>query len=308
MAGRRAAGLSLVSRPRLLVGDPTEQALAFLPSRLWLIGLGNLGQAFAWLFACLPYGDRSKVALLLQDFDRITPANESTSLLSFKTDVGRRKSRVVSEWLEARGFNTMLEERRFGDWTKRGPDEPGVALCGVDNAYAGTALEKPGFDLVIEAGLGAGPNAFRSISMQAFPASRTAEQIWSRDVGRTDSSIENMPAYQALKRDGMDSCGLTQLASPQVGVPFVGLIAATLVVAELFRRLHGGTADWNLHPARLRRSTISRRRSCPLHPTKVATSLQITIRRNNAAGKPPQQPHTASLKAIGRGSVSLSDL
>ena len=238
-----AAGLSLWHPGAdWLVGDPTERALAFLPSRLWLIGLGNLGQAFAWLLACLPYGDRSKVDLLLQDFDRIAPANESTSLLSFKTDVGRRKSRVVSEWLEARGFSTMLEERRFGDWTKRGPDEPGVALCGVDNAYARSALDKPGFDLVIEAGLGAGPHAFRSISMHSFPASRTAEQIWSRDIGRTDSSIENMPAYQALKRDGMDSCGLTQLASRTVGVPFVGLIAATLVVAELLRRLHGGTA------------------------------------------------------------------
>ena len=28
---------------------------SYLPSRLWLIGLGNLGQAFSWLLACLPY-------------------------------------------------------------------------------------------------------------------------------------------------------------------------------------------------------------------------------------------------------------
>jgi hypothetical protein len=241
MAGRRAAGLSLWHPGAdWLAPDLKEPPLAFLPSRLWLIGLGNLGQAFAWLLACLPYGDRSQVDLVLQDFDRIAPSNDSTSLLSFKADVGRRKSRVVSEWMESRGFCTIIEERRFGDWTRRATDEPGVALCGVDNAYARTALEKAGFDLVIETGLGAGPHAFRSISMHSFPASRSAEQIWSRHVGQADDNLEHMPAYQALKKQGMDSCGLTQLASRTVGVPFVGLIAATLVISELLRRLHGG--------------------------------------------------------------------
>lgn len=40
----------------------------------------------------------------------------------------------------------------------------------------------------------------------------------------------------------MDGCGLTQLASRTVGVPFVGLIAACLTIAEVLRRLHGGAA------------------------------------------------------------------
>ena len=71
MAGRRPAGLSLW-RPDAdwLACDLTEPALAFLPSRLWLIGLGNLGQAFAWALAVLPYGDRRDVQIVLQDFDR----------------------------------------------------------------------------------------------------------------------------------------------------------------------------------------------------------------------------------------------
>jgi hypothetical protein len=65
MAGRRAAGLSLWHPGAdWLAGDPTEPPLTFLPSRLWLIGLGNLGQAFAWLLTCLPYGDRSNIELV----------------------------------------------------------------------------------------------------------------------------------------------------------------------------------------------------------------------------------------------------
>ncbi len=243
MAGRRAAGLSLwCPGADWRAADPSEPALAYMPSKLWLIGLGNLGQAFAWLLACLPYEDRAKVQLLLQDFDRLAPSNDSTSLLSFLRDVGQRKTRAVAEWLDERGFETLLEERRFGPWISRTADEPSVALCGVDNALARAALEKPGFDLVVEAGLGAGPHAFRSFSMHTFPSSRSAEQLWSRQVAAADDNFENKPAYQALRHDGMDQCGLAQLASRTVGVPFVGLIAAALAVSELLRRLHGGTA------------------------------------------------------------------
>jgi hypothetical protein len=82
MAGRCAAGMSLWHPGAgWLAADPTEPALAFLPSRLWLIGLGNLGQAFAWLLACLPYGDRNQIELVLQDFDRIAPSNHIALVL-----------------------------------------------------------------------------------------------------------------------------------------------------------------------------------------------------------------------------------
>jgi hypothetical protein len=241
MAGRRPAGLSLW-RPGSdwLVSDLSEPVLAYLPSRLWLIGLGNLGQAFAWLLASLPYEDPTQVQLVLQDFDRIARSNESTSLLSFTADIGRRKCRTVGDWLDARGFDTFLEERRFGSSTRRSDHEPGAALCGVDNALARAALEQAGFDLVVEAGLGAGPQAFRSISMHTFPATRSAVEIWSRQVAGASHSYEGRPAYQALKEAGMDPCGLTQLASRTVGVPFVGLIAGCLVLSELLRRLNGG--------------------------------------------------------------------
>ncbi|MGE0063319.1 MAG: hypothetical protein AB7T86_14705 [Xanthobacteraceae bacterium] len=243
LAGRRGHGLSLWQPGKnWLASDETEPLLAYLPSRLWLIGLGNLGQAFAWLLAALPYTETATAQLVLQDFDRIASSNDSTSLLSFIRDIGRRKGRVVADWLEARGFETFIEERRFGEWTRRSADEPGVALCGVDNALARAALEDAGFDIVIEAGLGAGPEAFLSIAMHTFPGARRAKEMWSRQVGEGSKSFENMPAYQRLKDAGMESCGLTQLASRTVGVPFVGLIAGCLVISELLRRLHGGTA------------------------------------------------------------------
>lgn len=241
--GHRDAGLSLW-RPgaNWLEPDESEPALTYLPSRLWLIGLGNLGQAFSWLLASLPYEMPRDVHLVLQDYDRIAQSNDSTSMLSCITDIGKMKSRVVSDWLEARGFTTYLEERRFGPWTRRTKDEPGLALCGVDNANARAVLDQAGFDLIVEVGLGGGPQAFRNMSIHTFPASRTPAQIWGGQVAQADENFEAQPAYQALKQVGMDGCGLTQLASRTVGAPFVGLIAACLTIAEVLRRLHGGAA------------------------------------------------------------------
>jgi hypothetical protein len=243
MAGRRTAGLSLWQPGAdWLDVDESEPELAFLPSNLWIIGLGNLGQAFAWLLALMPYETPQELQLVLQDYDRIAPSNDSTSLLSYKHDTNKMKARVVADWLDKRGFTTFIEERRFGPWTKRHADEPGVALCGVDNALARSALDQAGFPLIVEAGLGGGPQAFRSLGIHTFPSSRTAAEIWAKQVALADTSTEDMPAYQALKKSGIDACGLTHLASRTVGVPFVGLIAACLAMSELLRRLHGGKA------------------------------------------------------------------
>jgi hypothetical protein len=244
LAGRRPLGLSLW-RPGTdwLLPDATEPDLAYLPSRLWLIGLGNLGQAYSWLLACLPFADPGEVELLLQDFDSMAQSNESTSLLATRAALGKKKTRWVSDWLEARGFRTSVEERRFGPWTRRQPWEPGVALCGVDNGPARASLESAAFDLVVESGLGAGPDGFRNFSMHSFPGPRRADRIWSANDRSSAPDVAHLPAYTKLGRDGLDECGLAQLASRTVGVPFVGLIAAGLVISELLRRLHGGRAQ-----------------------------------------------------------------
>ena len=59
VAGRRSTGLSLWEprcdwRDKRAYGEPCR----YLPKRLWLIGLGHLGQAYAWALPFLPYEDR----------------------------------------------------------------------------------------------------------------------------------------------------------------------------------------------------------------------------------------------------------
>jgi hypothetical protein len=242
MAGRRPSGLSLWQPGGdWQRSDPSEPVVTYLPSQLWIIGLGNLGQAFTWVLGSLSYPTNPKPLLVVQDFDRVMASNVSTSLLTTPHAVGRKKARVVANWAEARGFDAVIEERRFGTWIQRASDEPAAALCGVDNALARSHLEGAGFGLIVEAGLGAGHGGFRNISQHVFPGSRTAAEIWSNPAGMLPE-VQDMPAYREMRRSGMDQCGVAQLASKTVAVPFVGLTAACLVVSELLRRLHGGEA------------------------------------------------------------------
>ena len=241
-AGFRSQGLSLW-RPDASVdwrlNDDTEPALAYLPARLWLIGLGHLGQAYLWALGLLPYPRPSGLELVLQDVDAITISSESTSVLSDRSMVGIRKTRAMAAWAKLRGFSASIHERLFdGDFRRQGR-EPAVALCGLDNALGRQALDQVGFDFVVEAGLGRDHRNFQTMRLHTLPARRSAVEIW-KAAGSTER-VETRQAYQALLRKGqLDQCGVTLLAGKAVGAPFVGSVAACLAVSEVLRLLHGG--------------------------------------------------------------------
>lgn len=241
-AGLRSQGLSLWS-PHASVDwrldDDTEPALAYLPARLWLIGLGHLGQAYLWALGLLPYPKPSGLELVLQDVDAITVSSESTSLLSDRAMVGTRKTRAMAAWAELRGFTASIHERLFDGGFLRQGREPAIALCGLDNALGRQALDQVGFDFVVEAGLGRDHRNFQTMRLHTLPAGRSAAEIW-KTTGRTEK-VEDRQAYQALLRKGqLDQCGVTLLAGKAVGAPFVGSVAACLAVSEVLRLLHGG--------------------------------------------------------------------
>ncbi len=243
LAGRREVGLSLwrlEESATWLSGADTGPGLERLPSRLWIIGLGHLGQAFLWTLGFLPYADASELELMLQDHDTLVNANDSTSLLTKPEIVGEKKTRAMARWCEERGFRTMITERRFAaDFQVRG-DEPSVALCGVDNAQARSALEAPGFSRVIEAGLGRGTREYLDFQMHTFPAGKSAKERWGgAALEGSAKGLLDRPAYKALASEGLDECGLTTLAGRTVGAPFVGAATSTIVVAELLRMVLG---------------------------------------------------------------------
>lgn len=237
MACRRAMGLNLWRPERDWRAGECGPALDRLPSSAWLVGLGNLGQAYLWTLGLLPYG-QDAAELVLQDMDFLALSNLSTSVLTTPERLGRRKTRAMAEWAEARGFKTSIVERSFGPNLRADSREPAVALIGVDNALARQAVEDVGFERVIEAGLGRGPQDFLGIDLHTFPSSKAARDVW-RDTGPSDADIAQ-PAYRALLERSGDRCGTVRLAGRTIGAPFAGVFAASLVVAELVRLTVGG--------------------------------------------------------------------
>lgn len=242
-AGKRSAGLDLWNLSRSanwLSCDEGAPELRYLPSNLWLIGLGHLGQAYLWGLGLLPYSSDAKVGLVLQDVDVITPSTESTSVLSDSTMHGRKKTRITAAWAEQRGFETAITERLFDESCRRHRDEPAIALCGLDNAVGRRALDRVGFDFVVEAGLGRGHQDFRSLLIHTLPGEVPATELW-KDEGEIAPTAAKAAAYRKMLDEGsLDRCGVTLLAGKAVGAPFVGAVAATLVLAEVLRLLHGG--------------------------------------------------------------------
>ena len=238
-AGRREVGLSLWC-PEKQWWDSTASGpvIERLPAALWLIGLGNLGQAYLWTLGMLPYAAPSKVQLVLQDCDTLAPSNDSTSLLTNRELIGIRKTRAMADWAEQRGFKTTIVERRFNADFRVDNDEPALALCGVDNALARSALEDVGFAKVIEAGLGGGTSDFLGFRTHVFPGVRRARDVWKQAHANRDIRID-LPAYKKLAAAGLDRCGLTQLAGRTVGAPFVGATTAAIVVGEAIRTVNG---------------------------------------------------------------------
>jgi len=238
MACRRAAGLDLWDPRRDWLRGESAPPPERLPAGAWLVGMGNLGQAYLWTLALLPYGEEA-ADLVLQDTDTLAPSNVSTSLLTTREMMKRRKTREMAAWAEKRGFKTSVVERVFATDFKVGEREPAVALIGVDNALARQSIEDVGFARIIEAGLGRGPQDFLGIDLHTFPASKTARKTWP-EAGASDVDIAQR-AYRALLERTGDRCGTVRLAGRSIGAPFVGAAAAALAIAELMRLCLGGS-------------------------------------------------------------------
>ena len=276
VAGRRAVGLSLWNvSSHWLNADALAPRTKYLPSALWLIGLGHLGQAYLWALSALPYADPKSVSLVLQDIDTITPSTWSTSVLTAKKMAGRMKTREVSSWIERRGFRSRLTERLFDRNCKRSEDEPAIALCGLDNALGRQSFDDAGFSLVVEAGLGRGHRDFKTMRLHTLPSSRRSADIWKvQDAVDPDTSP---PAYgDMLNAGALDRCGVTLLAGKAVGAPFVGMVAACLALSEVLRLLNGGDLheliDLDLGAIEHRSVVRQSRDFSWLNPGYVATS------------------------------------
>lgn len=253
LPGRRDAGVSLW-RPDLDWRRPDAAGLAlrYLPAGLWLLGLGHLGQAHAWMLGMLPYATAEEVELGLVDFDRIVEGNTATQLLVRPGDAGQRKTRVVAAALERQGFATRLAERAYDEHfhpvahADPARNEPAIALAGFDNIGPRRLLGKAGFTHVVDAGLGSGPVEYLDMVVHSFPAAEDPRAAFAGQHHPPDRPLPRPYEEEITRRaDAGDDetaarCGMLDIAGVTVGAGFVGTFASTLVVADILRLLHDG--------------------------------------------------------------------
>lgn len=237
-AGNRVIGLSAWD-PAIDWMSPEARGptLEWLPSAIWVIGMGHLGQSLLWNLSFLPYSEPYRVNLVLQDVDRVTASNYSTSPVTFPSAVDRMKTRVTAEWAEHAGFTTRLVERLFTGDVVLDANEPRLAFCGVDNIEARAALERPGFAAVVEAGLGTGEE-YHAFQLHTFSGPEEAVTRWTAKRDQAEPVLSEALEAVADSED-LDACGRAELAGVQVASSFVGIAATALAIGQMLRPLHG---------------------------------------------------------------------
>jgi hypothetical protein len=218
--------------------ESPSRPIAAVPAQWWLVGLGHLGQGFAWTLSWLPQPDLP-VTVTVQDEERIVEANLGTGLCSRSGDLTSRKTRAVARVLKTAGYDCRIVDRRLAATDRPCADELPVVLYGVDNTATRRQISDHGWPAAVDVGLGGSAGNFRSMTIRWFPGTVASGDVasWRENVQANERMRQermNLPGFQALGSQ-YEICGMQSLAGVNVAVPFVGLAAATLTIAQVIK-------------------------------------------------------------------------
>ena len=219
-----------------------------LPLDFWMIGLGNLGQAYLWSLSMLQYPHPDQVHLILQDDDRVQKENWGTSVLVNRGDYGALKTKRTEEWAHVRGFDVRRIDRRLDKTLRRTENEPAIALAGLDNMPARRLLEYPGFEYIIDSGLGSTASDYQKFRINVFDSNHNPANHFDGVEDPTTRTVEQLmqlPVYQGLARIH-GTCGAATLAEHSVAVPFVSAFVGAVAITQAIRIASGHAHDSSL--------------------------------------------------------------
>ena len=238
--GDVAAGVHTQRLCPITPGRSCDVRLDRLPSEIWLLGLGNVGQATLWILGLLPYADPGLVSLVLQDSDISGAENLDVQVLTDYQWVGQRKARAAARWAEAHRFHTAVTERRFLGGTRREEGEPLLSFVGVDNLPTRRLAARAGFGLMIDVGLGASTSETFDIRISSFPGDRSPEEVWPESEGGGEGPL-NRALSDLVSQGRLSPCGAATISGQSVGVPSTAIAAAAIQVAQACRAAMVGT-------------------------------------------------------------------
>ena len=216
--------------------DPQNDGIGpdttYIAPRLWLIGMGHLGQGILWSLGLLPV---TGLEVVLQDDQNAGEENEATGLLTRGDFLGRRKARIAADWLDRPGWATRLIERRhYGDIPLL-ENEPSVVITSLDEPSARIKIAKAGFEYMIDAGIGHGPVDFESLQIRILTKNADPGKFWSYPERQKDlDKLLKQDAYRDQETKSGE-CGTLTLARASVSVPFVGAAVGALAIANAMR-------------------------------------------------------------------------
>jgi len=211
-------------------------SLKHFPDKVWLFGLGNLGQAFAWALSSIECNKDAGVQVHLQDFDRIKEENWGTSILAPTRDYGELKTALAERWLKGRDFSIYRVDRAIDERFRVHPQEPALALAGLDDLDPRRWLGAAGFINIIDVGLGATHTDYTKIRVNVFDR-EYGPLVHFAGAKRTQPDLKDkapLKGYREIEiRKGR--CGIEQYAGFSIAYTFVSAVAACLALAQAVR-------------------------------------------------------------------------
>ena len=205
----------------------------FLPGALWLIGLGNLGQAFLWTLSALPFRDPRDITLVLQDRDTVTEENWATSVLVREETYGSLKTKVAEQWASEKGFEVRRIDRRLFASDRLENTDPRFALSGVDRVEARKLMAEVGFDCIVDAGLGRTAFDFDRYRVTVFDRIRPIDKHFAgQDDTLVGQEFSTNEAYRRLEAE-IGPCGIAEIGGASVAVPYVSALAASVAISRV---------------------------------------------------------------------------
>jgi hypothetical protein len=144
---------------------------------------------------------------------------------------------LAAHWLEACGWQTQLVERRHHGDIALAETDPPYLLSGLDRLNPRLTLARHGFDFMLDAGIGHGPGDFEGIQLRTIAKGDAIEGLWSTCDASEEEGTKGLldrPSYRDLERY-VGECGKLSFAEASVAVPFVGVAAGALTVAQTIR-------------------------------------------------------------------------
>ena len=204
----------------------------FLPGAVWIIGLGNLGQALLWSLTSLPYRDPADVSLVLQDHDVVSEENWGTSVLVNKESYGVPKTRIAEQWALDKGFRVRRIDRRLLAHDRLEDGDPRLALSGVDKVQPRRQMANVGFDCIVDSGLGRTSSDFDRYRVTVFDQTRRIDKHFAdQNDEPVDLAIPEGDAYQRLQAE-IGRCGTAEIGGASVAVPYVSAVAASVAISR----------------------------------------------------------------------------